>query len=819
MVLQVGSRLGHHNVTAPIGAGGKGKVNRSTNTWMDRTVAIRVRASDTVPVVGCGLVAAVLLTGTIRAQQSPIAAVESVPRQTIGVMPFTNISRAAVDQWIGAGIAETLRADLQNTPGIDVLDLGTVHQAVRSGTALSGDVLETPAVLQIGRERRATWLITGGYQRVGAHLRITARLLEVATGDVLHTVRVDGTVDELFAIQDRVAEAVGTHLQPGNRLPSREASSGAVDLIDPLDRFPPTPTPSAAPVPLASDSLGASPAVVTAAEAGEVGVLPVVIDGPPPPLPPETIARDSAGRATIRAIRLTTPLRVDGTLDESVYETVPAFSDFVQTEPHAGEPATEKTEVWVLFDRDNLYIAARCWESHPERMVVNEMRRDANRILQNENFAFILDTFYDRRNAVIFNINPIGGRTDGQITNEQGYNADWNPVYTLRLGTFDGGWTTEVALPFKSLRYRPGRAQVWGFNARRLNRWKNESSFVVRMPPDRGISTIFQISQAATLVGLDVPSGSKNLEIKPYATTSLTSDLQATEPVKNKANGDAGLDVKYGITQSLTADFTYNTDFAQVEADEQQINLTRFSLFFPEKREFFLENQGLFAFGGAGTFGGGLTPILFYSRQIGLNQGREVPIAGGGRLTGRVGAFGIGVLSTQTAAAPEIGAVATNFSVVRLKRDVLRRSSIGALLTRRSVSTRGPGSNETYGLDGTFGFFDNLSINTYWAQTRTSGLESDDDSYRAQLNYGGDRYGVQVERLVVGTNFNPEIGFLRRDDFERSFGSFRFSPRLLSVAAIRKLSWGRPGRLRHWPCRRARDPGSPRPVWHRVREQ
>ena len=191
MALEVGSRLGYYNVTALIGAGGMGQVYRSTNTWMDRTVAIRVRASDTARVVGCGLVAAALLTGTIRAQQSPIAAVEPVPRQTIGVMPFANISRAAVDQWIGAGIAETLRADLQNTPGIDVLDLGTVRQAVLSGTALSEDVLDNDnaAALQIGRERRVTWLIAGAYQRVGAHLRITARLLEVATGDVFHTGR------------------------------------------------------------------------------------------------------------------------------------------------------------------------------------------------------------------------------------------------------------------------------------------------------------------------------------------------------------------------------------------------------------------------------------------------------------------------------------------------------------------------------------------------------------------------------------------------------------------------------------------------------
>ena len=271
----------------------------------------------------------------------------------------------------------------------------------------------------------------------------------------------------------------------------------------------------------------------------------------------------------------------------------------------------------------------------------------------------------------------------------------------------------------------------------------------------------------------------------------VASDRGATPPVSNDLSGDVGLDVKVGITQSMAADLTVNTDFAQVEADEQQVNLTRFSLFFPEKREFFLENQGLFAFGGAGVGpfgGGGGTPVMFYSRRIGLEQGREVPLDVGGRLTGRVGAFSVGALSIHTGDESVSGAQPTTFSVVRVKRDLLRRSSIGAILTRRSLSTRSPGSNETYGLDATFAFYDNVSVNAYWAKTRTQGFE-DDVSYRANFEYGGDRYGVAVERLVVGTGFNPEVGFLRRDDMERSFGSFRFSPRPRSIAAIRKLSW------------------------------
>ncbi len=494
----------------------------------------------------------------------------------------------------------------------------------------------------------------------------------------------------------------------------------------------------------------------------------------------------------MRAVRAATPLTIDGVLDERVYEDVLPMSDFIQIEPQEGSPATQQTEVWLLFDDEYVYVSARCWESHPERMIANEMRRDNSNITQNELFAFSLDTFYDRRNGVLFNTNPIGGRMDGQITNETQINLDWNPIWRVVSGRFEGGWTVEAAIPFRSLRYRPGQEQLWGFNVLRNNRWKNEIAFLTPIPAAKGPGLgIMMMSAAATVYGLVAPAGSRNLEIKPFAITDLTTDPTATPPVSSDLSGDLGVDVKYAITQNLVADLTVNTDFAQVEADEQQVNLTRFSLFFPEKREFFLENQGTFAFGGAGANlvgGDPNTPILFYSRRIGLDQGRDVPLDVGGRLTGRVGAFSVGALNIQTGDEPVSGARSTNFSVVRVKRDLLRRSSIGAIFTQRSRSTQRSGSNETYGLDGTFAFYDNVSINTYWAKTRTSGFE-DDVSYRTQFDYTADRYGLQVERLVVGADFNPEVGFLRRDDFERSFASVRFSPRPRSIAAIRKVSY------------------------------
>jgi len=510
-------------------------------------------------------------------------------------------------------------------------------------------------------------------------------------------------------------------------------------------------------------------------------VTPFAFDGPPAPVAPEVVTRDGEGRATVRAVPLTAPLRIDGALDEALYNG-PSISGFVQVEPSLGAPATERTEAWVAFDGDNVYFAFRCWDSAPERRVATDMRRDVNNFINgNDILQVFVDTFYDRRNGLSFTMNPIGARNDGQQVGPQ-YNGDWNPVWDHAVGTFDGGWTLEMALPFRSIRYRPGQAQIWGLNVLRSVRWKNELSVLTPVPAGRGNSSAQYAALAATLVGIVAPPAARNLDIKPYAISTLTTNTS----VSNDVDGDAGLDVKYGITQNLTADFTLNTDFAQVEADEQQINLTRFSLFFPEKREFFLENRDTFTFGGV-TGGGGDAPLLFYSRRIGLDSGRPVPIDAGGRLTGRLGPYSVGALNIQTDDVREVGARATNFSVVRVRRDILRESAVGALVTRRSVGQGGRGPNTAYGLDGTFNFINDLAINTYWARTETEGVTGGDTSYRAQLNFPGDRYGVQLERLRVGEQFNPEVGFVRRPDIRRTLAELRFSPRPRSMPSIRRF--------------------------------
>ena len=508
------------------------------------------------------------------------------------------------------------------------------------------------------------------------------------------------------------------------------------------------------------------------------------------PVLPATVARSAEGGTVVRAVRLTTPLRVDGTLDEAIYGEVQPVSDFIQVEPQAGAPATERTEFWITFDERNIYVSVRAFESQPDRMVVNEMRRDSFQLFQNENFQFAFDTFYDRRNAVSLQFNPLGGRMDGQITNESTFSGDWNPVWDVQVQRTADGWTAEAAVPFKSLRFPPGRSQAWGFQARRINRWKNEISYLTQLPANTASNGHARVSQYATMVGLEVPANARALDLKPFVTSALTSDHVATPRLNNALDHDIGLDVKYGVTPNITADFTVNTDFAQVEADEQQVNLTRFSLFFPEKREFFLENQGLFQFGGATGAATGDSPVLFYSRRIGLEGGGIVPIIAGGRVTGRVGRYSIGLIDMQTGDVEARGVPSTNFAVARVRRDILRRSAVGLLATRRSATANGGGAADTFGVDGTFAFFTNLTITTFWAKTNTPGLRGKDTTYRAQLNYNHDRYGMTLERLAVGDAFAPAVGFVRRDDFEKLRAQLRFSPRpARRFEAVRKFTY------------------------------
>jgi hypothetical protein len=502
-------------------------------------------------------------------------------------------------------------------------------------------------------------------------------------------------------------------------------------------------------------------------------------------------------------VRLDGPLDVDGRLDEPVYSDVPPLTGNIQSIPDEGRPATELTEYWITYDEANIYVSARVHESVPEsEWTANEMRRDANQIGNNDNIGLSFDTYYDRRNGYFFYTNPLGAMVDIQFTNEGSPNFDWNTVFDIRTGRFEGGWTAEIRVPFKSIRYQPGRSQLWGVQLRRSIRRKNEWSHLTAVSRAAAGATgrngIMRMSRAATLVGLEVPPTGLSIDVKPYGIGSLTTDRLATPHLENEPDYNGGVDVKWAVTQNFALDLTYNTDFAQVEVDEQQINLTRYSLTFPEKREFFLESRGIFNFpaNAAGGGGGGSAPTLFFSRQVGLQNGRTVPILGGGRLTGKLGPVDVGALSIQTDEVTDVDslgnestfAALTNFTVVRLRADVLARSNVGALFARRSRSLTASGSNETYGADAMFAFFDDLYLGGYYARTQTRGVTSDNQSYQGRISWDGDLQGFSFSHLLVEDDFNPEVGLVRRSGFRQTSVNVRASPRPAQIGFIRQLT-------------------------------
>ncbi len=506
------------------------------------------------------------------------------------------------------------------------------------------------------------------------------------------------------------------------------------------------------------------------------------------------VGRDANGKISIQATRYDGPVSIDGNLDEAVYRELTPISDFVQQIPVEGAAASERTEAWVFFDDDNLYVAARNYESVPEsEWVANEMRRDTSQLRTNDSFSVMLDTYLDRRNGAAFLVTPIGGFSDFAISNEgdrgRGVNFDWNVVWDSRVSRFDGGWTVEMQIPFRSLRYEPGSEQTWGIQFRRIIRRLSEASYLTELPISAALGNslvagMWRISEAGILENLEVPPRNFNLEIKPYGLGNVTTNRVATPPTKNDAEGEFGVDIKVGITNNLTADFTYNTDFAQVEVDERQVNLTRFNLFFPEKREFFLEGEGNFDFSQPRNLD---IPTMFFSRRIGLEQGQIVPIDAGARVTGKIGNFDIGALNINTDGDNFSNIESTGFSVLRVKRDIFSRSTIGAIFTDRSESLVGDGSNQLYGIDGSFDFLDDFSIDTYLAKTDSPDLNGKDKSYMANFDYNGDRYGLTSGYVVVEDNFNPEIGFKRRNNFKQYSGSARFSPRPASIDWVRRF--------------------------------
>jgi hypothetical protein len=485
--------------------------------------------------------------------------------------------------------------------------------------------------------------------------------------------------------------------------------------------------------------------------------------------------------ATFRAIafKITEAQRpsIDGKLTDEAWALAPAQGNFIQREPSFGAPSSEKTEFRVLYDDHTLYIGVWLWDSEPAGIMGSEMKRDAG-LNKGDQLKITIDTFHDHRNAFYFSTNPLGAYKDANtIENGRTINYDWNAVWDNRTTIDDRGWYIEIAIPLSQLRFRTAIGEsTWGLNLCRILFRKNEESYWVPFPREWGANGFARVSNAGVLEGLKDLKARRRLEFVPFLSPTASKDYGAApsaalgSPVA--IDTKFGGDFKIGLTNDLIADFTYHTDFAQVEADQEVVNLTRFSLFFPEKRQFFTETAGIFDFGKSVSAGlGGEAAAndpgllnLFYSRRIGLVDGQQVPIIGGGRMTGRIGDYAIGVMNIateeETLATREIENA--NFTVVRLKRNVLRNSNIGALLVN---SANGISDyNRAIGIDGGFVLGPRASLTTVLAKTFSPNAAGNDLAGVVDFGWKNDKFTYGAQYLDVGEKFNAEMGYIPRLD-------------------------------------------------------
>lgn len=504
----------------------------------------------------------------------------------------------------------------------------------------------------------------------------------------------------------------------------------------------------------------------------------------------QAIISSPDGRKQVAAVQTATPIVVDGTLDEAVWTLAAPATGFIQADPLEGQPATEETEVRLAYDSDYLYIAVFCHDSSPKGVVVNDIRKDFATGNQ-DTIDVLLDTFGDHRNGFVFSTNAEGAKADTQMANEgRDVNANWDAVWWVAAHTIEGGWTAEFRIPFKTLRFEAGDGHTWGVNFARRVRRKNEISY---WSPVSRAYNIYRASAAGTLTGLPPLRPGRNMRIKPFL---VGGAVRAVGEPEFGGDFTGGVDFKAGITPSLTFDATINPDFAQAEADEQQVNLTQFSLFFPEKREFFLENSGIFYFGDIPRNkrqSSRFSPpeedlLLFFSRRIGLTEtGAQQPLYGGVRLTGRAGAYGLGFMTMQSEA--DGGRPGANYTVARVRRDIFKSSDIGAIVLSREPAGDSTDFNRVAGVDANFRFFKNLSINSFAAQSNTPGETRNENSAKVAIGWEDSLKRMGMSVMTIGEGFKDDIGFVRRVGVTRYFYDIAFlpQPESLRKRGIRQL--------------------------------
>lgn len=492
------------------------------------------------------------------------------------------------------------------------------------------------------------------------------------------------------------------------------------------------------------------------------------------------LSPEERARPTMTATRLSQTPTLDGQVAaDPAWQGLETASGFTQIQPAEGVAATRETEVFVGYTETALYVGLIAHDPDPSTIVISDGRRDSS-LNDSDSFRFVIDGLLDRQNAYLFGTNPAGAEVDAQIVKEGstgqfgsgggGFNLNWDGSWNVETKITDSGWSAEFEIPFSTLRYGKGEEHSWGINFQRNIRSNNEIVFWAPLNRQR---TINRISMAGTLTDIKTPK-SRNLQFTPFLLSSWERGGDISGTVDNQ---EAGFDLKYSVTPSLTLDATYNTDFAQVEVDDAVVNLDRFSIFLPEKRPFFLENAGQFTVG---------TPQqleLFFSRRIGISDGNVVPIDGGIRLSGTVGnGTNLGLLYMADEGVQGV-APQNDYVVGRVNQELPNRSSIGALV----VSRKGDGSingnsgddqNQTYAVDGRWGIGENLLLEGYFAHTDTPGLNGDDFAFSTRVNYNSSEWSGRVGWTEVREDFNPEVGFLRRDDYRRGelFVLRRFRP-------------------------------------------
>ena len=469
--------------------------------------------------------------------------------------------------------------------------------------------------------------------------------------------------------------------------------------------------------------------------------------------------------------------KVDGRLDDAEWALAPVQGRFVQREPQFGWESTERTEFRILYDDKTLYFGVWAYDSDPDGIIASELKRDSG-LRKGDQLKIVLDTFHDHRNAFYFSTNPLGALKDAHSVEEgRTINYDWNAVWENRTTIDDKGWYVEIAIPLSQLRFAGGPGDtVWGLNICRIIIRKNEESYWVPYPREWLALGFARMSASGLLTGLRGLQPRRRLEFVPFASPHVSRNYDAGTPTRTTK--EVGFDLRVGLSQSFNADFTYNTDFAHVEADQEVVNLSRFSLFFPEKRQFFTEGAGIFDYSqnaGSGVGAGLLS--LFYSRRIGLQEGREVPILGGARVTGRTGHTTIGAMSITTDAAT-VGTTPmprANYSVVRVKQDVLSKSTIGGIVVNRTGGGRP--DHRAIGLDGIFTFGKHLEWVAFAAKTFNPGRRGKDWAALTKAKWTADVFDASVTYADIGERFNAEMGFVPRTDIRNVQAQAAWAPR------------------------------------------